>query len=78
MKTLRQRLDEYLSLRRSLGYKLRKEGVRLPKFLSFYGKQERGPYQHCIGDRVGYAGAANVTVRTNDYGARVCRIYGGL
>ena len=35
MITLRQRLDEYLALRRSLGYKLRKEGVRLPKFLSF-------------------------------------------
>jgi integrase/recombinase XerD len=35
MTILRQRLDEYLSLRRSLGYKLRKEGVRLPKFLSF-------------------------------------------
>jgi integrase/recombinase XerD len=35
MTTLRQHLDEYLALRRSLGYKLRKEGVRLPKFLSF-------------------------------------------
>jgi len=35
MTTLWQRLDEYLALRRSLGYELRKEGVRLPKFLSF-------------------------------------------
>lgn len=35
MTTLRQRLEEYLALRRSLGYKLRQEGVRLPKFLSF-------------------------------------------
>jgi integrase/recombinase XerD len=35
MTTLRQRLDDYLALRRSLGYILRKEGVRLPKYLSF-------------------------------------------
>lgn len=35
MISLRQCLDDYLALRRSLGYKLRKEGVRLPKFLSF-------------------------------------------
>ncbi|HEY2467508.1 MAG TPA: tyrosine-type recombinase/integrase [Terracidiphilus sp.] len=35
MISLRQCLDEYLALRRSLGYKLRKEGIRLPKFLTF-------------------------------------------
>jgi integrase len=35
MTTLREHLDEYLAMRRSLGYKLYKEGVRLPKFLSF-------------------------------------------
>jgi integrase len=33
--TLQEHLDEYLAMRRSLGYKLYKEGVRLPKFLSF-------------------------------------------
>ncbi len=35
MKTLRQTLDEYLELRRSLGFKLCKAGARLPKFLAF-------------------------------------------
>lgn len=40
MTTLRQHLDEYLALRRSLGYKLRKEGVRLPKFLSFLERRK--------------------------------------
>lgn len=40
MKTLRQALDEYLALRRSLGFKLRKEGVRLPKFLAFMQKKK--------------------------------------
>lgn len=35
MKSLSQALDEYLSLRRALGYKLREEGRLLPKFVSF-------------------------------------------
>ncbi|MCI0420736.1 MAG: tyrosine-type recombinase/integrase [Acidobacteria bacterium] len=39
MKTLQNALDDYLRMRRSLGFKLVKEGVRLPKFLAFM--QER-------------------------------------
>jgi hypothetical protein len=35
MITLRQTLDEYLSIRRSLGYRYRHEGVRLAKFVAF-------------------------------------------
>lgn len=35
MKNLRQALENYLRMRRCLGFKLAKEGVRLPKFLSF-------------------------------------------
>jgi len=35
MITLRQALDEYLSMRRSLGYRLNSEGIRLAKFIKF-------------------------------------------
>lgn len=35
MKTLKNALDDYLRMRRSLGFKLAKEGVRLSKFLAF-------------------------------------------
>jgi integrase/recombinase XerD len=35
MSTLRQALDEYLQVRRALGYKLREAGAELPRFVSF-------------------------------------------
>lgn len=45
MKSLRETLEDYLQMRRSLGFKLAKEGVRLPKFLAFMqerkGRKER-------------------------------------
>lgn len=43
MKSLRQALDGYLTLRRGLGFKLHKAGVRLPKFLAFMQKK-KAPY----------------------------------
>jgi len=42
MKALRQALNEYLALRRSLGYKLHAECVWLPKFLSFLESKNAG------------------------------------
>jgi integrase len=35
MNTLREALQEYLQLRHALGFKLEREGVQLPKFVSF-------------------------------------------
>ena len=35
---LQQALDDYLALRRSLGFKLHKEGRQLPQFLVFLQK----------------------------------------
>jgi integrase len=43
VKTVRHALDDYLVLRRSLGFKLHKAGVRLPKFLAFMQKKKT-PY----------------------------------
>src|SRR5437016_4025707 len=40
MITLRQTLDQYLSMRRSLGYRLQREGIRLAKFIAFL--EEKG------------------------------------
>lgn len=40
MKTLRHALDDYLRMRRSVGFKLAKEGLRLPKFLAFMRKRK--------------------------------------
>ena len=35
MSTLRPALEEYLQVRRALGYKLREAGAELPRFISF-------------------------------------------
>jgi integrase/recombinase XerD len=35
MKDLRKRLDDYLTLRRGLGFKLKRAGVELAQFVSF-------------------------------------------
>lgn len=43
MSTLREALQEYLQLRRALGYKLEREGQHLPQFLSFL-EQEGGTH----------------------------------
>ena len=40
MKPLQQALDDYLALRRSLGFKLQAEGVQLPQFLVFLRKNK--------------------------------------
>ncbi|HEU5413494.1 MAG TPA: tyrosine-type recombinase/integrase [Candidatus Angelobacter sp.] len=40
MRTLRQAVDDYLTLRRGLGFKLQAEGVRLLDFVSFLKKKK--------------------------------------
>ena len=40
MKTLREMLEDYVTMRRSLGFKMSKEEARLPKFLSFLDDNE--------------------------------------
>ncbi len=42
MKPLRQTLDEYLSLRRGLGFKLERAGRLLPDFIAFL-ERHRAP-----------------------------------
>ena len=49
MRTLRQALDDYLALRRGLGFKLQGDGVRLRSFLVFLGRKERYPHHHASG-----------------------------
>src|SRR6266516_2738692 len=43
MKTLREAVHEYLSLRRSLGFKLREDGARLLDFVTFM-EQRKASY----------------------------------
>ena len=43
MNTLRQAVQEYLTMRRSLGYKLQEAGTRLLDFVSFM-EQHRASY----------------------------------
>ena len=43
MNTLRQAVDEYLDMRRNLGFKLREAGQALPDFVAFM-EQHRAPY----------------------------------
>ncbi|MCM2446244.1 tyrosine-type recombinase/integrase [Rahnella sp. CG8] len=40
MNTLREALDEYLQLRRSLGFKLHDEGLQLPRFITFLEERD--------------------------------------
>ena len=40
MNNLQAALDEYLNIRRALGFKLRDEGTVLPQFLLFLGKKD--------------------------------------
>ena len=46
MKTLRQALHEYLSLRRNLGYKLREAGKALLDFVKFMEQQAALTHEH--------------------------------
>jgi integrase/recombinase XerD len=43
MNTLRQAVDEYLSMRRNLGFKLQETGKGLLEFVAFM-EQRRAPY----------------------------------
>ena len=43
MNTLRQAVEEYLKLRRSLGFQLREAGKALDDFVTFM-EQQRAPY----------------------------------
>ena len=40
MNTLRQALQEYLQLRRSLGFKLQDAGLQLPRFVHFMEQRQ--------------------------------------
>jgi len=52
MNTLCQAVDDYLELRRGLGFKLVKYGACLREFVSFLEKKKNFPHHNCVGDAV--------------------------
>jgi hypothetical protein len=48
---LQQALDDYLALRRSLGFKLHDEGLQLPRFLVFLQKNKGRLHHRTSGPR---------------------------
>jgi integrase/recombinase XerD len=48
MNTLRQAVNEYLAMRRSLGYKLRGAGIRLLDFVSFMERHRASYITHSL------------------------------
>ena len=52
----RKRVEEYVELRRSLGFKLLDAKVGLIKFASFLEQQPRDTHYDCAGDGMGAAG----------------------
>ena len=53
MKTLRQALEDYLALRRAMGFKLSEAGTLLPQFVEFLDQQGPHVHHHGMGRGVG-------------------------
>jgi integrase/recombinase XerD len=49
MNTLREALQEYIDLRRGLGYKMHCEGLLLPRFVSFMEERKCRTHQRPTG-----------------------------
>jgi hypothetical protein len=72
MNTLREALQEYLELRRGLGYKMRDAGLLLPKFISFL-EQRRAEY---ISARLALEWAQRPSVQPAEWARRLCFVRG--
>ena len=72
MNTLREALQEYVDLRRGLGYKMHDEGLLLPRFVSFME-------EHCaehISVRLAVEWAQGAPVQPAEWARRLCFVRG--
>lgn len=72
MNTLREALQEYLDLRRGLGYKMHDAGLLLPKFVSFL-EERRAEY---ISARLALEWAQRPSVQPAEWARRLCFVRG--
>lgn len=72
MNTLREALQEYLDLRRGLGYKMHDAGLLLPKFVGFM--EER--YTEHISARLALEWAQRPSVQPAEWARRLCFVRG--
>lgn len=72
MNTLREALEEYIDLRRGLGYKMRCEGLLLPQFVSF---MEERHAEH-ISVRLALEWAQRACVQPAEWARRLCFVRG--
>lgn len=72
MNALRESLQEYLDLRRSLGFKMRDAGLLLPRFISF---MEQRQAVH-ITSRLAIEWAQNPSVKPAEWARRLCFVRG--
>jgi integrase len=72
MKTLREALQEYVELRKGLGYKMHCEGLLLPRFVSFM-ETHGAEY---ISARVALEWAQRPTVQPAEWARRLCFVRG--
>jgi len=72
MNTLREALQEYLDLRRSLGYKMHDAGLLLPKFVQFMEERRA----ECISARLALEWAQRPSVQPAEWARRLCFVRG--
>ena len=72
MNTLREALQEYIDLRRGLGYKMHCEGLLLPRFVSF---MEEHHTEH-ISARLALEWAQGASVQPAEWARRLCFVRG--
>ena len=72
MNTLREALQEYLELRRGLGFKMRDAGLLLPRFVSFMEQQQA---VH-ITTHLALEWAQNPSVQPAEWARRLCFVRG--
>jgi hypothetical protein len=72
MNSLREALQEYIDLRRGLGYKMHDEGLMLPRFVSF---MEEHHAEH-ISARLALEWAQSASVQPAEWARRLCFVRG--
>jgi hypothetical protein len=72
---LQQALDDYLALRRSLGFKLHDEGLQLPRFLVFLQKNKGRLHHRTSGPRLDNAISRAGANTAAENGAWICPVH---
>jgi len=72
MNTLREAMQEYIDLRRGLGYKMHCEGLLLPRFVSFM----EGHYAEHISVRLAVEWSQCASVQPAEWARRLCFVRG--